>query len=283
MEQVIAWLAQFFAPATLIQIGLALLQIVSIVVATKLLLYLGDKFLTQMFREKADTDQYVKQRNKTLNSLLHSGLRYLFYFIGGTMVLEVLGVPTVSIITGAGVVGVAVGFGAQSLVKDVITGFFIIFEKQFVVGDYIKIANREGIVEEIGLRVTKIKDFDGIIHTIPNGSIDQVTNLTASARRVVVDAAITYEQDIQEALNVLDKLCEEIKEEYTTVFKEGPTVLGVQELADSSVNLRLVAMVEPFQLWQMERVLKQQVKERFDQVGIEIPYNHLTVVEKSET
>ncbi|GAB6099646.1 mechanosensitive ion channel family protein [Halanaerocella petrolearia] len=280
MEELIDWLAQLLAPEILIKSGLALLQLFGILIATKLLLRFGSFFLDRLFREKDSDDKYIKQRNKTLNSILQSGIRYILYFIGGTMALEVLGVPTTSIIAGAGVVGVAVGFGAQSLVKDVITGFFILFEKQFVLGDYIKIAGQEGVVEEIGLRVTKIKDFDGIIHNIPNGSIDQVTNLTASARRVVVDAAINYEQDIQEAINVLDKLCQEIKDEYAEVIKEGPTVLGVQELASSSVNLRIVAMVDPFQVWQMERVIKQRIKERFDQLEIDIPYDHLTIVEK---
>ncbi|AGB42485.1 small-conductance mechanosensitive channel [Halobacteroides halobius DSM 5150] len=282
MEELVEWLARFFSPNLLIKIGLALLQLVGILITTKLLLRFGYFFLERLFKGKNKSDKYIRQRNKTLNSILKSALRYILYFIGGTMALEVLGVPTTSIIAGAGVVGVAVGFGAQSLVKDIITGFFILFEKQFVLGDYIKIAGQEGFVEEIGLRVTKIKDFDGIIHNIPNGSIKQVTNLTASARRVVVDVAIDYQQNIQEAITILDELCQEVKEEHTNIIKDGPTVLGVQELAASSVNLRITAMVDPFQIWEMERIIKQQVKEHFDEREIEIPYKHLTIVKKSE-
>ncbi|MCK8826852.1 mechanosensitive ion channel family protein [Natroniella acetigena] len=261
------------------QIGLAFLQLAAILVAIKLLLRFGDFLIERLFEEREEYEKYTKQRNKTLNFVLKSGLRYSIYFIGGTMALDVVGVPTTSILAGAGVVGLALGFGAQNLVKDIITGFFILFEKQFVVGDYVQIVEVEGIVREIGLRVTKIKNFDGDLHIIPNGSIEQVTNFSTEARRVVVNAPIDYEQSIQEAISVLEELASELKNEYQEI-KEGPTVQGVQELADSSVQIRVIAMVEPMESWQIGRVMKQRIKERFDQVGITIPYQHLTVVNK---
>ncbi|MCK8816639.1 mechanosensitive ion channel family protein [Natroniella sulfidigena] len=265
--------------AILQQIGLAFLQLAAILVATKLLLRFGYFLIERLFEEREGYGKYTKQRNKTLNFVLKSALRYSIYFIGGTMALDVVGVPTSSILAGAGVVGLALGFGAQNLVKDVITGFFILFEKQFVVGDYVKIAEVEGIVKEIGLRVTKIKNFDGDLHIIPNGNIEQVTNFSTEARRVVVNAPIDYDQSIEEAIDVLEQLSSELKEEYQQI-KEGPTVQGVDKLGDSSVEIRVIAMVDPMDSWQIGRVIKQRIKERFDQVGIAIPYQHLTIVNK---
>ncbi|WP_408955320.1 mechanosensitive ion channel family protein [Natroniella sp. ANB-PHB2] len=261
------------------QIGLAFLQLAAILVTTKLLLRFGDFLIERLFDEREEYEKYTKQRNKTLNFVLKSGLRYSIYFIGGTMALDVLGVPTSSILAGAGVVGLALGFGAQNLVKDIITGFFILFEKQFVVGDYVQIAEVEGVVREIGLRVTKVKNFDGDLHIIPNSNIEQVTNFSTAARRVVVNAPIDYEQSIQEAITVLEELASELQNEYQEI-KEGPTVQGVEELGDSSIQIRVIAMVEPMDSWQIGRVMKQRIKERFDQVGIAIPYQHLTIVNK---
>ncbi|OCL28460.1 mechanosensitive ion channel protein MscS [Orenia metallireducens] len=274
-----SFLKKILDPDLLIKIGIGLLQLAGILIAGKILLKLGNYLIDRLFEEKTKYDQYVKRRNKTLQIVLKSALRYTLYFVGGTMGLEVLGVPTTSIIAGAGVVGLAVGFGAQNLVRDVITGFFILFEKQFSVGDYVKIAGIEGIVQEIGLRITKVKNFDGDVHIVPNGKIEQVTNLSSETRRVVIDAPIDYNQNIKEAINILTELSTELKEEYPQI-KEGPTVQGVQELAGSSINIRLVAMAEPMESWQIARVIRQKIKERFDEKGIEIPYNHMVIINK---
>jgi small conductance mechanosensitive channel len=274
-----SFIKRILDPDLLMKIGVGLLQLAGILIVGKLLLKLGNYLIDRLFEEKTKYDQYVKRRNKTLQIVLKSALRYILYFLGGTMGLDVLGVPTTSIIAGAGVVGLAVGFGAQNLVRDVITGFFILFERQFSIGDYVKVAGIEGIVQEIGLRVTKVRNFDGDLHIIPNGKIEQVTNLSSETRRIVIDAPIDYDQNIKEAIDILKELANELKEEFPQI-KEGPTVQGVQELAGSSVNIRLVAMAEPMESWQIARIIRQRVKERFDEKGIEIPYNHMVIVNK---
>jgi small conductance mechanosensitive channel len=266
------------SPGLWIKVISVLLKVVGILIGTKLLLRFSKTMIDRLFKERENDDRYTRQ--STLQSVLKSALRYVVYFIAATMVLAVFGFSPAPILASAGVVGLAVGFGAQSLVKDVITGFFILFEKQFVVGDYVKILDVDGIVEEIGLRVTKIKNFDGDLHIIPNGKIEQVTNLTANIRRVVVDAPIEYEQNIAEAKQVLEELCSELNEEYQDVIAEEAKVLGVQDLAASSVNIRIVAMVEAMDSWQMGRVFRQRVKEKLDQNEIGIPYDHLTIVNK---
>lgn len=263
-----------------IKLIIILVKVIGVLVATKLVLRFSKTMVERIFKEKEEDDRYTKQRNNTLKSVLKSALRYLIYFIAATMILATFGISPAPILASAGVLGLAVGFGAQSLVKDIITGFFILFEKQFVVGDYIEVVGVDGIVEDIGLRVTKIKNFDGDLHIIPNGKIDQVTNLTADVRRVVVDAPIEYEQEIAAATEVLEEVCHEVSEEYTDIIAEGPHVLGVQDLAASSVNIRVIAMVEAMESWRLGRILKQRIKEKFDEKDIGIPYNHLTIVNK---
>ncbi|MCK8823796.1 mechanosensitive ion channel family protein [Fuchsiella alkaliacetigena] len=259
----------------LIGILLIVVQLLAIIVITKLLRKLAHLLINNLFHEKGD--YYTQQKNKTLKVISKSAVKYVIYFIAATMFLEVLGIPTSSILAGAGVVGLAIGFGAQDLVQDIITGFFIIFEEQFVVGDYVEIASLEGIVQEIGLRITTIKSFAGDVHIIPNSHIEEVTNYSAANSRVLVDMPIDYEQDIQEAVEVIQEVSQQLEEEYD-VIREGPEVLGVQELADSSVNIRIMAMVKPLEQWKIERIIKRRIKERFDEEDIIIPYKHLVVV-----
>ncbi|ADL13473.1 mechanosensitive ion channel family protein [Acetohalobium arabaticum] len=260
--------------------GIIILQLAGIFILSKILFKFINYLIENIFDEKDGHDSQTIQRNKTLKTILQSALRYLFYFVVVTTSLQVLGIPTASILAGAGVFGLAIGFGAQNLVEDIITGFFILFENQFGVGDYIRVSEVEGFVQEVGLRTTRIKNFNGDLHIIPNRRIEQVTNLTADLRRVAVDAAIEYEQNIGQAVTVLEDLCQEIKTNYNEIINEGPEVLGVQELAASSVKIRVVAMVEAEESWQFERVMKRKIKDRFDEESISIPYNHLTLVEK---
>ena len=271
---------QFITADMLKSIGIIALQLLGVFITAKLLFNFINYLIDNLFDEKEEHDRQTIQRNQTLKTILKSALRYLFYFIIITMALQVLGIPISSILAGAGVFGLAIGFGAQELVEDVITGFFILFENQFGVNDYVKISNVEGFVESVGLRTTTLKSLNGDTHIIPNGNIEQVTNLTADFKRVSVDAAIEYEQDIQEAVDVLEDISAEIAEEYSDIINEGPKILGVQDLAASSVNIRVVAMVEAREMWMMERVMKRKIKDRFDEEGIGIPYNHMTIVDK---
>lgn len=164
--------------------GIIALQLIAILIIAKLLFKFINYLIDSLFDEKDEYDAQTIQRNKTLKTILRSGLKYLFYFIVITMVLQVLGIPISSILAGAGVFGLAIGFGAQKLVEDVITGFFILFENQFGVNDYIAVSGVEGFVQKVGLRTTTLQSLDGDIHIIPNSNIQQVTNLTADYKRV---------------------------------------------------------------------------------------------------
>ena len=220
--------------------------------------------------------QITDSRRDTLTEILKKIVKYILYFIGVVVSLELFGINTTSIIATAGVGGLAIGFGAQSLVKDIITGFFILLEDQYTIGDYIQINDKEGVVEELGMRVTKIRDFSGELHIIPNSSIDVVTNRTRGAMRALVKVSIAYEEDIDNALRVMESVSNEIASSNKNIV-EGPTVLGISEMANSGVVITAIAKTIPMEQWSVERMMRKAYKEAFDKEGIEIPYSKLVI------
>lgn len=234
----------------------------------KVLYILIDKTVEQRKKRIFSVDE---KKVNTLTTMLKNIIKYILYFIGVIMVLDLFGINTTSILATAGIGGLAIGFGAQSLVKDIITGFFILFEDQFSVGDYVKIGDYEGIVEELGVRVTKLRDFSGELHIVPNSNIGAVTNKTRGAMRALVKVSVAYEEDIDRVLQVVDKVCVKVKETNKSII-DGPTVLGVTDLGDYGIDLTIVAKANPMDQWSVERELRKKIKEAFDRENIEIPY-----------
>ena len=253
-------------------LGIAL-KIVAIIVGLKLIMRFARFFIERVF---VDTPikgiGYNPRRVQTLKYLALSVLRYALYFLGVTMILEEFNFPVTSILAGAGIFGLAVGFGAQNLVKDVITGFFILLENQFSVGEHVKIDAIEGIVQEIGLRTTRIKDFEGQIHIIPNGQISIVTNYCATdSIRVMFDVAIPYDVPVDQAIALLEEACVDFASGNPKV-KEGPNVLGLQNMTETAYYLRILGRAVPLEQWSVERDLKKKVKDVLNAAGIETPY-----------
>ena len=185
-----------------------------------------------------------ERREATLMKLLQNVLTYAIYFIAILMILSTLTINVSAILAGAGIVGLAVGFGAQSLVKDVITGFFIIFEDQFSVGDIIRVGQFEGTVEEIGLRTTKIKNWTGELHIIPNGNILEVTNFSLNNSVAVIDISVAYEENIQRVEQLIQDLLSTMQDKYEDIVQP-PELLGVQNLGTSEVIIRVTAETLP--------------------------------------
>ena len=221
------------------------------------------------------------RRANTLGQILKRLVKYILYFIGIVISLEMFNINTTSIIATAGIGGLAIGFGAQSLVKDLITGFFIILEDQYAVGDFVKIGNYEGTVEDLGLRVTKLRDFNGELHIIPNSSIQIVTNKTRGAMRALVELSIAYEENVDRAIKILESICAELKVENENIV-EGPTILGVTKLGDYSVNITIIAKTKPMEQWAVERAIRKKVKEIFEKENIEIPYPKRVIIGGNE-
>ena len=219
------------------------------------------------------------QKAKTIGEVLKSILKYMTYFIGAALILsDAFSGISVAM---ASVGGFALGFGAQSLVKDIINGFFILFEDQYGVGDYITIGQFSGIVETIGIRTTVIKDFSGDVHLIPNGTINQVTNHSRGNIRFIVDVEIAYEEDIDNAIEIIAKECNKYREENENIV-EPIQVLGVNSLNASSVTIRVIGKTKPLKHWEAERELRKRIKNLLDKNGIEIPYPKTELINKGD-
>ena len=247
----------------------------AIFIVTRVINHLVDKTLSN---KRVTKLQINDRRMNTLSEILKKVVKYVLVFIGIAVSLDLFNINTTSIIATAGIGGLAIGFGAQSLVKDVITGFFILLEDQYAVGDYVKIGGLEGIVEELGVRVTKLRDFTGELHIIPNSNIQIVTNRTRGAMRALVKISIAYEEDIERAIKVLEKVSEDLAKSNENIV-EGPTVLGVTDFGGSDVVLTVVAKTKPMEQWAVERAMRKAIKEAFNREDIEIPYSKIVVVD----
>lgn len=253
------------------------LILVAMCIAIRFMHAMVDRFFSQKSKFRAIGEE---KKVNTLKGIVKSVLKYTIYFVAFVPILETLGIRVSSLLAAAGIGGLAIGFGAQNLVRDMITGFFILLEDQFQVGDYVEVADRSGIVEDITLRVTKLKDFNGDLHIIPNGIIDKVTNRSRNNMRALVEVGIPYEEDIDRAISILEKLCEEMAQKNDKII-EGPTVWGVTEFEDSKISITIAAKTLPMEQWGVERELRKRIKEQFDKAGIEIPYPKCIVVQKT--
>ena len=275
MDSVNQFVAYFQDTDMWIGLGIKLLGVAFIIIA----LYVASRILTSMVQRvfairKLKEESIVAQRqNETLSKLAQNTIRYV---IGLIMVLTVLGqfgVNIAGLIASAGVAGLAISFGAQSLVKDVITGAFIIFENQYKNGDYVKLNQEvEGIVIEVGIRTTKLKGLNGQVSIIPNGQIMQVTNYSLENSVAVVDVGVAYEEDMDHVEDAIQEIAKEVEAKYHDMFVEPIMLAGVQSLGASEVVYRLMAEVPPTQHFAAGRILHKELKAGFDKRGIEIPY-----------
>lgn len=199
--------------------------------------------------------------------------------IAGMLVLGELGISVAPILGAAGVVGLAVGFGAQSLVKDYFSGFFLLLENQMRQGDVVEVAGIGGIVEDLTLRYVQLRDYDGNVHFIPNGTITTVTNKTRGHAFAVIDVGVAYRENVDEVLEVMRQTGEALRADtqWQARILEPVEIVGVENWADSAVILRCRFKVAPIEQWAVRREYLRRLKQAFDTAGIEIPFPHLTL------
>jgi small-conductance mechanosensitive channel len=214
------------------------------------------------------------QRARTLARVIHSTALVTIVTIGGLMILRELGLDITPLIAGAGVAGVALGLGAQTVIRDVISGALIILEDQFAVGDSIRVGDIAGGVEQMTLRATFLRDLEGTLHVIPNGEIRIVSNLTKGWSRAMVDVGVAYEEDIGRVVDALGKIGHGLyrDEQFAPLLLEEPTVTGVEALGDWTVTVRIMVKTKPGKQWDVARELRRRIKESFEREGIEMPY-----------
>ncbi|MBD8014292.1 MULTISPECIES: mechanosensitive ion channel family protein [Planococcus] len=223
---------------------------------------------------------YNERRQQTLSKLLSNVVAYVVYFIAAVSILSTFTIDITGLIAGAGVLGLAVGFGAQNLVRDVITGFFIIFEDQFSVGDYVRIGAAEGTVEEIGLRTTKVKAWTGELFIFPNGTITDVVNFSIHNSIAVVDVNISYESDITRVESLIMEFLDGLQDRYEQIIKPAE-LLGVQNLTTTEIVMRITAETLPMQHFAVARGMRRDLKDFLDHRGVEIPYPRMVMMQRS--
>ena len=223
------------------------------------------------------------QRARTLARVIRSTALVAIVIVTGLMILVELNLDITPLIAGASVVGVALGLGAQSLIRDIIGGFFILLEDQFAVGDSIQVGNIAGGVEKMTLRATFLRDLEGTLHVVPNGEMRIVSNRTKDWSRAVLNLGVAYEEDIGRAMTALGKIGHDFyqDEEFAPLLLEEPTVTGVEALGDWAMTIRIMVKTEPGKQWDVARELRRRVKESFEQEGIEMPYPRQEVLMRS--
>jgi moderate conductance mechanosensitive channel len=238
--------------------------------------------LIRLFRTYVDrrTGGDEVARIETLARVFRNTAAIVIVIVAGTLVLGELGISVAPILATAGVAGVAIGFGAQSLIKNFLGGFFILLDDQIRQGDVVGIAGLGGLVEEVTLRYVRLRNFDGHVHFVPNGEITTVTNLTRGFAQAVIDAGVAYREDPDEGLAVMREVAQAMRADpsWRDKMPEDIEIIGVERWDDSAVILRArLKVVPPIQQWNVRREFLKRLKKAYDERGIEIPYPHLTV------
>lgn len=226
-----------------------------------------------------------RQRALTVANLVNSAATYAVWTFAAITALAQVGVNIGPLLAGAGIAGLAIGFGAQTFVRDVISGVFLLFDDVIHVGDIVSVGDVSGTVEAISLRLVKVRKFDGELVMIPSGDLRTFGNKSIGFARVIVNVGVSYEQDLDVVLAALDRVAKEWAarpENKAVLMQETPEVQAVMDFADSSVNTRIVAQVIPGEQWRGERDLRLLLKQRFDEWGIEIPFPRQTVYMRPE-
>lgn len=263
--------AQVQAFETLSGLGLIGLRVVGLLFAAQVLSTLFEFILREVFIQKTTQDEEEKRRRLTVLPLVASIAKYVIFGFSIVMSLTQFGIDPMPVLAGAGIAGVAIGFGAQSLVTDLVSGIFILWENYFIVGDYVVIGDREGVVTSISLRVTSLRDEEGRVHIIPNGKIEGIVNYSKGYVSAEIGVGVSYEMDLDRVYEALEEVSAWVVENVPDAMAP-PEIEGVDEFAESSVVVKLSTKVKPGTHLTAARIIRKRIKEVFDRRGIEIAY-----------
>jgi small-conductance mechanosensitive channel len=222
----------------------------------------------------------IEKRVDTLSHVIYRSIAVAAVIIGLLTILPEVGINIGALLAGAGLVGLAVGFGAQSLVKDVISGLFILMENQYGKGDVVNLAGVGGVVEDVNLRRTVLRDLDGAVHSIPNGEIAVSSNLTRQWSRVNMNVGVAYGEDLDRVMAVIDRVGEELAQDpdFGPLIIGAPRALRVDSFGDSGIEIKILGETQPIRQWDVMGELRKRLKRAFDEEGIEIPFPHCVLV-----
>ncbi len=255
------------------------IKIILIAVFAWLLNRILSRIIIRTVRVAVVPDQYMsaegeKKREDTLIRIFNGAVRIILIILALMMILQEIGLEIGPLIAGAGIAGLALGFGGQYLIRDIISGMFIILENQYRIGDVININGTGGLVEDINLRKTTLRDIDGIVHHIPHGEIKMVSNLSKNFARVNLDIGVSYNTNLEHAISVINKTGRELAEDplFRDLIITPPQFLRVNDFADSAVVLKILGDTKPLKQWEVTGELRKRLKIAFDREGIEIPF-----------
>jgi len=219
----------------------------------------------------------VQKRSHTLSRFLISMIGVVVVIVAIFMILSEIGLDITPLLAGAGVVGIAVGFGAQSIIKDFLTGLFIVLDDYYSKGDVVRVAGIAGLVEEVNLRRTILRDLDGIVHIIPNGEISVASNFTRNWSRVNINIPVAYGEDLDKVIAVINRVGQELAEDeaFAPLIIKAPQVLRVDKFGDSAIEIKVLGETQPIKQWDVMGELRKRIKKAFDEEGIEIPWPHV--------
>lgn len=261
--------------------GLRILLIAIIAfIISRIITRIVDKTVRLAVRERNHSSNAAEiQREETLIQIFSAGLRIAIYITAIMMILQEFDIKIGPILAAAGVVGLALGFGGQYLIRDLITGLFIIFENQYRIGDVVDIDGTSGVVEEISLRKTTLRDLDGTIHHMPHGEIKKVSNLTKDFSRVNLDLGVSYDAELEHVIKVINQVGIDLSKdtEWKQFIIKPPQFLRVNDFADSAVIVKVVGETEPLKQWAVAGELRKRIKIAFDAAGIEIPFPQMVM------
>jgi small-conductance mechanosensitive channel len=266
------------------------LKILFIMIGTYVLNRFLKRSIDKIVRVAVVSDKHLskdaeEKREDTLISIFTWTSRIIILFVTALMILQEFGIPIGPILAGAGIIGLAVGFGGQYLIRDIISGFFIILENQYRIGDVVTIDETGGLVEDISLRLTTLRDLDGTVHHIPHGEIKKVSNLSKDFARVNLNIGIAYNSNLDHVIKIVNEVGDELSQDpqWKEFIIKPPQFLRVDDFADSSIVLKILGETQPLKQWEVTGELRKRIKIVFDKEGIEIPFPQRVIHQVKES
>ena len=254
------------------------LRILVIVIGAYFLNIILRRFIIRVVRLSVTIDQHLtaegeKKREDTLIRIFTWSSAIIILIVSAMMVMQEIGIPIGPILAGAGIVGLAVGFGGQYLIRDFITGFFMILENQYRIGDVVRLDHTEGTVEDISLRMTTLRDMDGTVHHVPHGDIKRVSNLSKNFARINLNLNINYKAELEKVITILNRVGEELAQDpaWKEYIIKPPQFLRVDDFSESGMAVKIVGETLPNRQWAITGELRKRIKAAFDKEGIEMP------------
>jgi moderate conductance mechanosensitive channel len=280
---------EILSKISLERVSLIGVKLLAIVVVALLLRKFSGHFIEKIIRKLIKTDNFLsdvaeKKREETLIRIINGAISVVIVLLSLMMILQELGIAVGPLLAAAGIAGLAFGFGGQYLIRDLISGFFIIMENQYRIGDVVCFDKTCGLVEDITLRVTTMRDMDGTVHHVPHGEIKKVANLAKDFSRVNMNIGVSYNADLDYVIKVINKVGKDLAEDkdWKEHIKKPPQFLRVDDFADSSVVVKIFGETQPLKQWEVAGELRKRLKIAFDKEGIEIPFPQRVVHQVSD-